>query len=115
MTGLTLCCDIYHENEKVGRLEIVDSKLIKNEVYTDNVIIRPFPATANLMGILGILRSRVICHERCDEEMLKSMGLTEYNVYDIFRNTHGVDIDDFIWFKFDEDREDLCWDDVRAR
>ena len=47
--------------------------------------------------------------------MLRSMGLKEYNVYDILRVTHGVDIDDFMWLKFDEDDKSLCWDDVRVR
>ena len=48
MIKLTMCCDVYHAYEKVGRFEIVDSKLIRNEVYTDNMIIRPFPATTPL-------------------------------------------------------------------
>lgn len=112
---LNLCFDIYHRHDKVGRVEIVNSKLIKNEVYTDNILIRPFPASTDLLNILGILKNRVICEERCDKELLTSMGLTHYNIYDILRNTHGVDIDDFIWFKFDEDPEDLTWDDVRVR
>lgn len=115
MLDLNLCCDIYHANDKVGRLEIIHSRLVKNEVYTNNIVERPFPASAKLLDILSILKDRVICEERCDKYMLKSMGLTEYNVYDILRVTHGVDIDDFIWLKFDEDKSDLCWDDVRVR
>ena len=35
------------------------------------------------------------------------------NVYDILCFTHGVDVDDFIWFKFDG--EDIGFDDVRVR
>ena len=112
---LNLCFDIYHRTEKVGRVEIIDSKLIKNEVYTDNMIKRLFPATTPLVNILAILKSRVICKERCDKAMLNSMGLTEYNIYDILKHTHGVDVDDFIWLKFDEDPVDLCWNDVRVR
>ena len=115
MIKLTMCCDVYHAYEKVGRFEIVDSKLIKNEVYTDNMIIRPFPATTPLFNILEILRGRVICESRCDKGMLNHMGLDKYNWIDIFRHTHGVDIDDCIWFKFDEDPKDLTWDDVRVR
>ncbi len=111
--GITFCCDVYHRDEKVGRLEIADGKLIKNEVYTDKLIFHPFPNSKTFKNIASILKSRVICRERCTDEMLESMGLKEYNVYDILRSTHGVDIDDFIWFKFDG--EDITWEDVRAR
>lgn len=110
---LNFCCDIYHCNDKVGRLEIIDGKLIKNEVYTDNLILHPFPRSKTFETVTGALAQRVICESRCDELMLQSMGLTHYNVYDILKSTHGVDIDDFIWFKFDG--EDLTWDDVRVR
>ena len=115
MLDLNLCFDIYHANDKVGRVEIVNSKLIKNEVYTNKIIERLFPESTPLPNILSILKGRVICKERCDEDMLRSMGLKEYNVYDILRVTHGVDIDDFMWLKFDEDDKSLCWDDVRVR
>ena len=91
MLNLNLCFDIYHANDKVGRVEIVNSKLIKNEVYTNKIIERLFPESTPLPNILPILKGRVICKERCDEDMLKSMGLKEYNVYDILRVTHGVD------------------------
>ena len=43
------------------------------------------------------------------------MGLKEYNVWKIFRITHGVDDADAIWFKFDDDDESLCFDDLRIR
>lgn len=112
---LNLCFDIYHRYDKVGRVEIIDSKLIKNEVYTDNIMLRPFPASTNLINILGILKNRVICEDRWDKDMQDSLGLESYNVYDILRATHGVNVDDFIWFKFDEDPADLSFDDVRVR
>lgn len=100
-------------NEKVGRLEIIGGKLIKNEVYTSNLLKHPFPKTKTAEGIMSCLRERVICESRCTKELLESMGLKEYNVYGILRDTHGVDIDDFIWFKYDG--EDITWDDVRVR
>ena len=111
--GPDLCCDIYHRDEKVARLEIVQGRLRKHEVYTDNFILTLFPEGTTLPNILDILAERVICPERCDEAMLRSMGLTEYNIYDILRITHGVDSDDFIWLKFDG--EDITWKDVRVR
>ncbi len=113
MCLLNFCCDIYHKNQKVGRLEIINNKLVKNEVYTNNLLLHPFPRTKTLMGITSALKERVICKERATKEILDSMGLKEYNVYAILRNTHGVDTDDFIWFKYDG--EDITWDDVRVR
>lgn len=110
---LNFCCDIYHCYDKVGRLEIKDGKLIKNEVYTDNLIFHPFPRSKTIEQVIAALQQRVICESRCNEFLLNSMGLDHYNIYDILYNTHGVDIDDFIWFKFDN--EDITWDDVRVR
>lgn len=111
--GLNFCCDVMYMNTKVGRLEIVNGKLIKNEVYTDNIMEHPFPNSHTLMDILGILKNRVICKERFDDDLKRMTGIKEYNVYDLLHNTHGVDIDDFTWFKFDG--EDITWNDVRVR
>lgn len=112
---VTVKCDIFHRDEKVGRLEIENGKLIKNEVYTDNILIHPFPRAKTFLAVASGLRDRVICPERCDKAMLNHMGLNEYNVYSILHHTHGVDIDDFIWFKFDEDPSELSWKDVKVR
>ncbi len=111
--GVTFCCDIYHRYDKVGRLEIIDGKLVKNEVYTDNLLFHPCPRSTTFSSVADALADRVICEERVDEKLLKYMNLEKYNVYDILRFTHGVDVDDFIWFKFDG--EDITFDDVRVR
>ncbi|MDE6314188.1 MAG: hypothetical protein K2M46_11345 [Lachnospiraceae bacterium] len=110
---LNLCFDIYHSYEKVGRIEIVNNVLKKNEVINPDLWVHPFPNSKTLEQILGALKQRILCPERCTPDMLASMGLTEYNVYDILKNTHGVDSDDFVWFKFDG--ENITWDDVRVR
>ncbi len=113
ISGVTFCCDIFHRYDKVGRLEIVGGELIKNEVYTDNLLYHPCPNSKTMISVAGALQQRVICEERVDEQMLQAMHLKEYNMYDILRYTHGVDVDDFIWFRFDG--EDIVWDDVRVR
>lgn len=33
-------------------------------------------------------------------EILKNIGLSEYNPYEIVKRTHGVSYNDFIWFRF---------------
>ena len=110
--AVSIHCDIYHRNEKVGRLDIEKGKLIRNEAFTDNLLLHPCAKSTTALQILGILADRVICESRCEDVMLKSMGLKEYNVFDVFKANHGIDIDDFIWFKFDDDRKDLCWEDI---
>ena len=112
---ITLCCDSYYMNNKTGRIEIVNGKLIKNECYTTDLLSHPCPKCKDALSILTILADRVLCESRCEKIMLDSMGLTHYNIWSIFKANHGVDVDDFIWFKFDDDPIDICWDDVRVR
>jgi hypothetical protein len=115
MDSVTFCCDVYHKNEKAGRLEIVDGKLIKNEVYTNDIMIHPCPNSHTFMDVTGILSDRVACESRWSEQDYKDLGVSGYNIYEILHATHGVDVDDFNWFKFDDDRENLTWDDVKVR
>ena len=59
-----------------------------------------------------ILRSRCFDYNRPDrKEYLEYLGLTEYNVYEICRRTHGMMVQDFIWMRFDG--EDFTWEDVK--
>jgi len=112
---ITFCCDIYHKDQKVGRLEIINGKLIKNEVYTDNIMLHPFPRSTTFIDITSALEDRVICKSRCTPEIMEDIGISEYNIYDILKNTHGVDVNDFIWFKFDDDDARLSWNDLNPR
>lgn len=110
---VTFCCDVYHGYEKTGRIEIIDSKLVKNEVYTDKLLFHICPRSKTLMSVVSALKERIICEERFTEEVQKFLGLKEYNVYQILRKTHGVNVNDFLWLKFDD--ESITWDDVRVR
>ena len=110
--GVTLCCDIMYKERKTGRLEIVDGKLIKNEVYTDNLLEHMCPNSKTFLSVASCLQDRVFPRCRFDEDMKKATGLQEYNVYDILRDTHGVTVNDFLWLKFDG--EDITWKDVKV-
>lgn len=110
---INFCCDVMWLDKKVGRLEITDSKLVKNEVYTNNIFEHPFPRSKRLMDIIHILSERVICKERWNDIMQRKSGIYEYNVYDILHNTHGADVDDFTWFRFDG--ECITWAEVDPR
>lgn len=113
MQKLNIDCEILEKDEVLGRLVIKDGKLIKNEVINGDIHKHPFPNSHTLDQILDVLAERVICRDRCTDVMLKHMGLKEYNIYDILRVTHGIDIDDFNWFRFKG--ENLTWDDVKVR
>lgn len=109
---VSIHCDVYFEDEKVGRIDIENGVLVKNLCYTKNIILHPCPRSTTVESVLSSLSERVLCPERCDEGMLKAIGVSEYNVYEILKKNHGVDFDDCIWLKYDDDPESLCWDDV---
>ena len=115
MCFVTIKADIYHRDKKVGRLEIENGKLIKNECYTSDIFEHPCARAKTVMDVLSMLAERVLPPCRCDEWLLNKMGLKEYNVWKIFKINHGINGQDFIWFKFDDDRRDLSYEDVRVR
>lgn len=47
------------------------------------------------------------------DKYLAKLGLSEFNPYAICRKTHGVMVQDKIWFKYDS--ETLTWSDVKCR
>ena len=58
--------------------------------------------------------------ERCwdkgrsdSKDMLISIGLDNYDPYEIIKKTHGTDYDDWNWYKFTG--ESLTWKDVNPR
>ena len=107
----TLKFDVYHADKKTGRIEIENGKLVKKECYVEGDMVYrclrfPFLNMENGYSVLKFLQTRVFPYERDDREiLLKSIGLSEYNVYESLRKTHGVDVDDYWWFKFDEEGE----------
>ena len=110
---VSLHCDVMYKDKRVGRLDIEDGVLLKNECYTDNFIEHPCSRSKTTFDIMEIILDRVICEGRCDSLMLEHIGVKEYNKFEIFKKVHGIDSDDFIWFKFDEDPISLCWEDVK--
>lgn len=113
MTGFAnMECDIMYKDEITGHLVITDQH-VEYHAYTNDKYKILFPENTLGINILRIISERVIPECRCDQTMLDYFGLHEYNLYEIFRQTHGVDIDDFKWFRFAG--ESLTWNDVRVR
>ena len=112
--NMDLHFDIYHRYDKIGHIDVVDNKIINNIRYKPEIL-HPFPILRNINALYYFLKERIMSESRWTAEMLESVGESEYNVYNLVKKTHGVDIDDFWWFKFDTDPEDLSFDDVRVR
>lgn len=113
MAGLlNLCFDLYFKYDRIGRIEIKNNKLVKNEVYTDQLLLRPYARVKDAFTMVQLLRERVMCEERWDAKQLNHIGLTGYNFFKILKITHGVDIDDFFWLKFDG--ENTSYDDIKV-
>lgn len=88
--------------------EVIASVKVKDEeVIADRFILHPakqlFYADTIPRFIFGqILRDRCFDKNRPDcIELLQSIGLKEYNPYEICRITHGKMIQDKTWFKFE--------------
>ncbi|MBQ9278218.1 MAG: hypothetical protein IJ224_06245 [Lachnospiraceae bacterium] len=105
-------CDVMWKDEITGHISIHDG-VVSYKAFTDNKFKILFAECANKLTIITTMQERVLPPCRCDEKMLKHLGLTEYNAYKILRQTHGVDVDDFKWLRFDG--ESLTWNDVKVR
>ena len=116
MKAVTLKFDVMWKNEMVGRIEIVEGVLVKNENYADEWYKNYWAKMTNAPNILMSLSNRCFDRARPDKaELLKYLGLEEYNVYDIIRRTHGTILGDFTWFRFDDDYEAVCWETVSPK
>lgn len=105
--------DVFWRDEKTGHVEIKNNTLVRNECYTEDLIKCACGRIKDYLGMVSYMETRIMCKERWTPEMLDSIGLKEYNLFEIFRRMHGIDIDDFTWFRFEG--EDLTWDDVKVR
>ena len=111
--GLNLNFDFMFKDEVVGHVEIVDNQLVENIVYDDCPWKHLCIKIKTLPGILEVLNERVMCEERWTPEFMEHFGLKEFNVYEILKKTHGIDVDDFSWIRFSG--ENITWNDVKVR
>ena len=58
-----------------------------------------------------VLKSRCFDAKRPDcKKLLEHMGLEDFDVYKVCRKTHGLMVQDFIWFRYEG--EDINWNDI---
>ena len=97
------------EDEKIGRVHVG-----KTEVTIDRYVLHPVKQIfyANIISRFEfgeILRSRCWSEQRPDSyQMLRMLGLEEYNPYKICRLTHGKMVQDKTWFKFVGENMTYC-------
>lgn len=90
------------EDEVIASVKVGDK-----EVYADRFILHPvkqiFYADKVPRFIFGqILKDRCFDENRADcKSILHSIGLNEYNPYEICKITHGKMVQDKTWFKFE--------------
>lgn len=113
--GVTLHCDVYCKDKKTGRIDIEDGVLIRNDVYTSNIVEHPCPTSKTYEIVWGMLCDRVICRERFTDELSCLTGISKYNELALLRFYNGFIVEQPIWLKFDDDPEDLCFDDLYRR
>lgn len=112
--GEMLKFDIMHKNEVIYKIQmtrqnpiverLTDKKPYK-QFYSDN------PTTDE---VLNWLESRCFPRTRANkDEILKLLGLSEYNVLDIIKCTHGLLWDDFLWVRFPN--QDIDYNDIKLR
>ena len=106
---------IMFKDEPVAYIEIANNNLVKLERYTDINYKQPFSIkSVSLECVKVFLKCRTIKPYRRDiEYILSKLGLEHYDTLDILRKTHGIDIADFTWIKFEG--ENISWADVNPR
>lgn len=96
---------------------IADVDVRETEVYIKRYIIHPvkqifYADKISRFEFGDILKSRCWDENRANlQKYLNAIGLDEFNPYLICRKTHGVMLQDSVWFRYEG--ENLSWKDVK--
>lgn len=85
------------------------NRSVRCVVYTDDFIITPFGkrAAPTIKDFEEFLESRCFPRERRNcAQLLADLGLSHYWPLDIVLKTHGRQLEDFCWIKFDGEKLD---------
>ena len=105
--------NIYWKYDKIGRIEVKDYKIVKNEWYTSDRCLRLYAKVTDYGVLFNLLQRRIMPRHRWTKEFLDEVGEPEYNVYRLLYKTHGLDVADYMWFEFDG--QHLNYDDIKVR
>ena len=85
--------------------------------YTDDITLRPFGrrSAPTIEDFMRFLESRCFPRERRNcEQLLNDLGLDHYTPLGIVEKTHGRQLEDYCWIKFEG--EDLDYErDIKLR
>lgn len=93
----------------------VNGLSVKLTNYDSRILLRPFGVNTqvDVNDVYNFFLCRVVPPTRDGiEDILKAMGLAEYNPVAIARVTHGILTDDYTWIRFKEDGN-ITWKDVK--
>ena len=93
--------EVYWKDEITARVYVKEKDVIVSK-FTDHPLKQLFAEKKMTRYQLNqILELRCWERGRADiNDLLKNIGLTEYNPQEIVRKTHGVSFNDFIWIRF---------------
>ncbi len=105
---------VFYQNELTADVKICDNKVYITR-YTTHIAKQIFAKEEMTLYELGeVIKTRCWDPNRDNiEAYLKKLGLTEFNIYEIVRHTHGLMFQDYIWFLFEG--ETITYDDIKIR
>ena len=110
---------IMWKNIEIVDVQIIDLMHIKCTYYPVVEMARYIPyelrdKNTNINVIKDYLETRCVPRTRVNiDKLLNSNGLDYYDPYEIVRISHGVQWEDYVWIKFED--ESLVWEDVKIR
>ena len=111
--GITIKFDVYVRNKKVGRVEIENGVLVKNETYTDVPLEYIYGRVKDSETMIQCLIDTCFClrHEK-NMMMAYFYGLDDYDPIKLLKRSHAYSYSMRSWFKFDDDYDGVCWETV---
>ena len=105
---------IMYKNEITADVTITGHE-VKVITYTDDRIKTcGFYNGIDLLGVAENMEMRCFPEDTANaDELLKAMGLSSYNPFDIVKKTHGLMYNDFSWFRFEG--EEISYEDIAIR
>ena len=107
--------EAYWEDELTATVQINDNA-VSVKKYTNLPAKQFFYAydKMDLVKFSELMESRCWDRNRVDiMQLLRKLGMEEYDPVEIVRRTHGVSYNDSIWFKFGKDN--ISWDKISPK
>ena len=111
-----LVFDVLCEDKVIASIKIKNNEVNVKSYPVIYKALHPFGActsdsNVSIEYINDFFESRCFDRSRPDkDELLKELGLSDYEPIEIIKRTHGSMCHDFIWIRFEG--EDLTWKDI---